>query len=534
MPAVLAEVLSTIDRLWPLEGAEPWDAPGLVTGDPDAAIERVLLAVAAVAATVDEAIELDADLLIAHHPLLLRGVTSIAEDRYKGALLARLIRADCALVAAHTNADVVERGTSAVMAARLGLVDVRPIVPGADAALGLGRVGRLPEPTTLGRLARLLADLLPPTATGVRAAGGYDDVVETVALCGGAGDSLLADPAVLAADVYITADLPDATTRHPRRASRRSWAAGRPSSTCRTGRANGCGSTPPPRSSARPTPTSTFASASSAPTPGTSRSCNDDHFHSVPDEEHHVKASPAEQQELLRLQSLDTRLQQLAHRLGALPQAAPLSALAARDTAVRGTRAEAIGGLEDARAELKRLESDVAVVEARIARDGDRLQHTSSVKDVAALGSELSSLAKRLSDLEDQELVVMERVETAEATLAGIDADRASIAGETATLEAERDEAAAGLPTERDAAERGRIEQREAKQIQQINRDTGAFVRQQEANRRELASETDAYIERLRQESDEKQRRIRDRQHRQFVSYLRGEEVIRIEIEREL
>jgi predicted nucleic acid-binding Zn-ribbon protein len=163
-----------------------------------------------------------------------------------------------------------------------------------------------------------------------------------------------------------------------------------------------------------------------------------------------VKASPAEQQELLRLQSLDTRLQQLAHRLGSLPQAAPLAELSARDTAVRGTRAEAIGGLEDARAELKRLESDVAMVEARIARDGDRLQHTSSVKDVAALESELASLAKRLSDLEDQELAVMERVEN-------IDEERASIAAETTRLEAERDAAAAGLATERDAAERDRV-----------------------------------------------------------------------------
>jgi hypothetical protein len=170
-----------------------------------------------------------------------------------------------------------------------------------------------------------------------------------------------------------------------------------------------------------------------------------------------VKASPAEQQELLRLQSLDTRLQQLAHRLGSLPQAAPLAELASRDTAVRGTRAEAIGTLEDARAELKRLESDVAMVEARIARDGDRLQHTSSVKDVAALESELASLARRLSDLEDQELAVMERVESAEGVLAGIDEERASIAAETAKLEAERDEAAAGLAAERDAAERDRI-----------------------------------------------------------------------------
>ena len=170
-----------------------------------------------------------------------------------------------------------------------------------------------------------------------------------------------------------------------------------------------------------------------------------------------MKASPADQQDLLRLQSLDTRLQQVAHRLATLPQAAPLAELAKRDTAVRGTRAEAIGGLEDARAELKRLESDVAVVEARIARDGDRLQHTSSVKDVAALEAELASLAKRLSDLEDQELVVMERVETAEAAVAGIDEERASIAAEVATLETDRGEAASGLAAERDAAERDRV-----------------------------------------------------------------------------
>lgn len=169
-----------------------------------------------------------------------------------------------------------------------------------------------------------------------------------------------------------------------------------------------------------------------------------------------MKASPADQEQLLRLQSLDNRLQQLAHRLGSLPQAAPLADLAARDTAVRGTRSEAVGKLEDARAELARLESDVAVVEARIARDSDRLQHTSSVKDVAALESELTSLAKRRSDLEDQELVVMERVEEAEVTVDSIDLQRAAIVAEVATLEAERDEAAGGLTTERDQTERDR------------------------------------------------------------------------------
>jgi dinuclear metal center YbgI/SA1388 family protein len=208
VPTTLAEAAAAIHDLWPLTGAEAWDAPGLIAGDPAAEVTRIHLAVDAVIDTVDEAIELGADLLLAHHPLLLRGVTSVAEDRYKGAVLARLIRAGCGLIAAHTNADVVTSGTSAVFAERLGLVDLRPIVPAtSDAATGLGRIGRFPEAVTLGRLARGLADVLPHTAQGIRVAGDYERPISTVALCAGAGDSLLADPAVLSADVYITSDL---------------------------------------------------------------------------------------------------------------------------------------------------------------------------------------------------------------------------------------------------------------------------------------------------------------------------------------
>jgi dinuclear metal center YbgI/SA1388 family protein len=203
----ITEFLSVVERLWPSDGAESWDAPGLVTGDPEASVSRVLLTVDAVADTVDEAVDGGFDLMLAHHPLLLRGVTTVAEDRYKGALLARLIRSGCALVTAHTNADVVPDGVSDVFASRLGLHDARPLVPGADPRSGLGRVGRLDEPTTLGHLARTLADLLPPTATGIRVAGEYARPVTTVALCGGAGDAFLGEEAVRRADVYITSDL---------------------------------------------------------------------------------------------------------------------------------------------------------------------------------------------------------------------------------------------------------------------------------------------------------------------------------------
>jgi len=207
----VASVRAVTERLWPSSGTEPWDAPGLLSGALDAPVTRIHLAVDAVADTVAEAIDAAADLLLVHHPLLLRGVTSVAEDRYKGALLARLIRADCALIAAHTNADTVAEGTSAVFATLLGLTDARPIASASEAdsasGIGIGRIGRLPEAMTLGRLAQRIAELVPATASGVRAAGEFEMPVSVVALCAGAGDAYLADPAVREADVYITSDL---------------------------------------------------------------------------------------------------------------------------------------------------------------------------------------------------------------------------------------------------------------------------------------------------------------------------------------
>ena len=207
MAVTVADISRVADRLWPFADAEDWDAAGLLSGDPAAEVRSIHLAVDAVPEVADEAVAVGADLLLVHHPLLLRGVTSIAEDGFKGAVLARLVRGGCALLAAHTNADIVETGTSGVLAQRLGLVDAVPIVPGPTAARGIGRVGTLPEPVTLGRLARQLGELLPATASGIRVSGDFDHEVSTVALCGGAGDSLLGERAVLDADVYITSDL---------------------------------------------------------------------------------------------------------------------------------------------------------------------------------------------------------------------------------------------------------------------------------------------------------------------------------------
>ena len=209
--ASVADFRAAVERFWPAHSAESWDRVGLVSGRDEAPLRRVLLAVDAVAATVDEAVAWGADALFTHHPLLLRGVHSVAEDTAKGALLARLIRSDCALLTAHTNADIPEGGVSAVIAERLGLRNVRPIVESstlnAETTPGIGREGLLEAPESLRAFAERVARVLPPTVSGVRVAGDPERIVQRVALLGGAGDSLLDHSLVRGADVYVTSDL---------------------------------------------------------------------------------------------------------------------------------------------------------------------------------------------------------------------------------------------------------------------------------------------------------------------------------------
>ena len=311
----LGEVVAAFEVAYPPSLAESWDAVGLVCGDPDAPVRRILYAVDPVAATVDEALAWDADLLVTHHPLFLRPVNGVGADTWKGRLVHRLIAGGCGLFVAHTNADRARPGVNDALAAAVGLdpsacdpiegaagsplevvttyvpradatrlVDAladagagrigdydraafrvdgvgqfRPL-PGADPAigtvgqveqveetlvqmvlaprdraavvaalrathpyeepafhltptaplpsgLGIGRHGELAEPLPLREFAARVRDALPVGPEGVRVAGDADRVVSRVAVCGGAGDSLLDTVTALGVDAYVTADL---------------------------------------------------------------------------------------------------------------------------------------------------------------------------------------------------------------------------------------------------------------------------------------------------------------------------------------
>jgi predicted nucleic acid-binding Zn-ribbon protein len=171
-----------------------------------------------------------------------------------------------------------------------------------------------------------------------------------------------------------------------------------------------------------------------------------------------LKADPADQALLLDLQALDTKLQQLGHRAATLPELATLTALGTERDALQRRVAEQTGAAEDAQAELKRTEADVAVVEARIARDSERLQSSASVKDVAALEQELTALAKRKNDLEDIELAVMETAEERDSAVAASRAELEDLDGRIAAATAARDAAMSGLDEDRRQAEAERAE----------------------------------------------------------------------------
>ena len=208
MSVRLAEVIAVLDEAYPPGLAHDWDSVGLVCGDPQDIVDSVTVAVDVTAEVVDTVGP--RGLLLAHHPLLLRGVDTVAADTPKGALIHRLIRDGSALFTAHTNADAASPGVSDALAAALGLTVEAVLEPASDSLsphVGTGRIGTVARPQRFADFVAWVNSALPQTTWGVRAAGNPDAIVTRVAVCGGSGGSLLAAVADAGVQAYVTADL---------------------------------------------------------------------------------------------------------------------------------------------------------------------------------------------------------------------------------------------------------------------------------------------------------------------------------------
>lgn len=202
----LAETIRVLDGFYPPHTAADWDRVGLVTGDAAQEVSRVHFAVDPTLAVIEEARDSGADLLVTHHPLLLRGVHSVATSTAKGAAITTLVVADLALYCAHTNADVATPGVNDALAAACGLPAGAEALDDEDGQ-PIGRVGDLEQSTTLGGFARALADALPAAPAGLRVSGDPAATVRRVAVMGGAGDDRFDAVRSSGADVFVTADL---------------------------------------------------------------------------------------------------------------------------------------------------------------------------------------------------------------------------------------------------------------------------------------------------------------------------------------
>lgn len=169
---ILAEIITALEAAYPPELAEDWDRVGLVAGAPDAEIRRVLVAVDATDAVVDQALAEGVDLLLVHHPPLLRGTHSVATTTPKGRILHKLIAGGCALYAAHTNADSARPGVNDALTRILGLPDGVPLLP-----TGGGTIDRWVVMTPEDDVEQVLDGVF---AAGAGEMGGYSECAFTL------------------------------------------------------------------------------------------------------------------------------------------------------------------------------------------------------------------------------------------------------------------------------------------------------------------------------------------------------------------
>ena len=201
-------VMNALERIAPRHLAEDWDNTGLLVGSYAQKVERILVALDVDDIVVAEAIERSADMIVAHHPAIFRGMKQLRTDLPLGRRLAALLTHGVAVAAAHTNLDITRGGVNDVLAARLGLEKLSTFITTAQAdgsAESLGRIGTLPAPVAIDDFAHSVRERLG--VSHVRLVRAADRPVRRVAVVGGAGAEFIDTAVRRGADVYVTGDV---------------------------------------------------------------------------------------------------------------------------------------------------------------------------------------------------------------------------------------------------------------------------------------------------------------------------------------
>lgn len=204
---LIRQITDVIERYAPLSLQESYDNAGLIVGRPEDEVRRALLAVDVTEEVLDEAQREGCDLVITHHPIVFHALKRFNSADQVQRCVERAIRCGIALYACHTNLDSAPGGMSWRLASMLGIGVLEVLQPTdpADGQVGFGVVGELPEATDTMAFLREMQRRL-----GVQVVRHSDIVTERVrrvAVCTGAGASLIGDARRAGVELYITADL---------------------------------------------------------------------------------------------------------------------------------------------------------------------------------------------------------------------------------------------------------------------------------------------------------------------------------------
>ena len=201
------ELLVKLEELASVNLAEGWDNPGLLVGDEKADIKKVLVALDVTKEVINEAIDIGANVIITHHPLIFSGIKQVTTSNPVGEKICMLIKNNISHIAIHTNLDVAFGGTSDVLADIMGLRNVEILAPIKEidsVKYGIGRIGDLEE-TKFSEFAKKVKERL--NLKTIKIVGEKNKVIKRVGLCSGSGIEFMKDALNKGADVYITADI---------------------------------------------------------------------------------------------------------------------------------------------------------------------------------------------------------------------------------------------------------------------------------------------------------------------------------------
>ncbi|MBP5611650.1 MAG: Nif3-like dinuclear metal center hexameric protein [Bacteroidales bacterium] len=201
----IKDIVDALTEFAPVSWQESYDNSGLQVGHPDRPASGALLTVDVNEEVVSEAVFRNVNLIVAHHPLIFKGLRHLCSATPTERAVELAIRHGIAICACHTNMDKAPHGVSYKMAEKLGLKDITTLLPEEQPTVGLGVMGTMPEACEPAAFAELLKKTFVTPV--LRCTAPPENPVRRIALCGGAGSEAWQTAAELGCDALVTADV---------------------------------------------------------------------------------------------------------------------------------------------------------------------------------------------------------------------------------------------------------------------------------------------------------------------------------------